>query len=107
MHPDLEQYLEEAFKSVQPTSPDIGRVVVEPDYDVAPDPKDAGHLASELSQCLLEADVDENALDSQQGCEIDIPGTYRVVKKYVRRITLYADKVEGEWVEVEPPGNWI
>jgi len=37
MNPQLEFFLEDAFNSVRPTSPEVGRVVVEPDYDVSPD----------------------------------------------------------------------
>jgi len=107
MHPDLEFFLEKAFEGVAPTSPEIGRVVVEPDYDIAPEPNDAGHLAGELAQCIREAVPDEGRLAAPDGYEIDISGAYRLLRKYVRRITLHADKVEGDWVEVAPPGNWI
>jgi hypothetical protein len=107
MHPDLEQFLEDAFASVQPSSPAIGRVVVEPDYDVAPDPKDAGNLASELVQCLREAKIDKTALASHEGFEIQIPSAYRLLHRYVRSVTLHANTIEGEWIEVAPPGNWI
>ena len=37
MDPQLEFFLEEAFSAVRPTSPQIGRIVVEPDYDISPD----------------------------------------------------------------------
>ena len=107
MHPDLEFFLEKAFEGVAPTSPEIGRVVVEPDYDIAPQANDAGNVASELVQCIGEAAPDGDRLASPDGYEVDIPGVYRVLRKYVRRITLHADKVEGDWVEVAPPGNWI
>jgi hypothetical protein len=107
MHPDLELFLEEAFQSVRQTSSEIGRVIVEPDYEVAPDPKDAGHLASELLQCLREVKVDKKALARRQGCDIEIPGAYRLLHKYIRQISLHADTVEGDWIEVSPPGNWI
>jgi hypothetical protein len=107
MHPDLELFLEEALQGVEQTSPDIGRVVVEPDYDVEPDPKDAGHLASELLQCLRGAKPDKAALVGSEGQELEIPGAYRALRKYIRQITLHADPVEGSWIEVAPPGNWI
>ena len=107
MHPELEFFLEDAFGRVQPTAGEIGRVVVEPDYEVAPDAKAAGQLASELVECLREARVDEETLAGPQGCEIEIAGTYQLLRKYVRRITLHADSVEGDWVEVAPPGSWI
>jgi hypothetical protein len=107
MHPDLEFFLEDAFQGVEQTSSAIGRVVVEPDYDVEPDPKDAGLLASELLQCLRGAKPDKAALAGSQGQEIEIPGAYRALRKYIRQITLHADPVEGAWIEVAPPGNWI
>ena len=107
MNPELEFFLEKAFESVRPTSPEIGRVVVEPDYDVKPSREDARHLASELLQCLREQPIDAAALRSHDGFEIEVPGIYRRLAKYIRRITLHQDKVEGPWVEVAPPGNWI
>lgn len=107
MHPELEFFLENAFGRVQPTSGDIGRVVVEPDYEIAPETEEAAPLASELVQCLREARVDEQRLAGPQGCEVEIAGTYHLLRKYVRRITLHADSIEGDWVEVAPPGSWI
>lgn len=107
MHPDLEDFLEQAFTDIAPTDPAIGRVVVEPDYDAEPEGKDAGHLASELLQCLREVDASVVAGSGHEGYVVETPGAYRVLGKYVRRITLYPDKLEGEWVEVAPPGNWI
>ena len=55
MNPRLEFFLEDALESVQPTSPDIGRVVVEPDYDVSPIDNDASALVRELRELLDEA----------------------------------------------------
>ncbi|MBV9156654.1 MAG: hypothetical protein JO097_10360 [Acidobacteriaceae bacterium] len=107
MHPELESFLNSAFSSVQPTSPEIGRVVVEPDYETTPSQHDAGHLASELVQCLREQTPDPKALASHEGFEADMPGAYRLLSKYVRRITLHQDSTEGPWIEVAPPGNWI
>ncbi len=107
MNPKVEFFLEKAFQSVQPTSPEIGRVVVEPDYEIEPSPHDTGHLASELVQCLREQSLDGAALASHEGFEIEIPGSYRRLTKYILRITLHQDKAEGPWVEVAPPGNWI
>jgi hypothetical protein len=107
MHPELEDFLEEAFAGVKPTASGIGQVVVEPDYDVAPEPKDAGHLVSELLQCLSEVDTSGVKDAGQKGAELEIPGAYRLLKRYIRRITLHPDKIESEWVEVAPPGNWI
>src|SRR4051794_23477381 len=100
MHPDLEDFLESAFQSVAPTSPSIGRVVVEPDYDCAPSEQDAVHLASELVQTLQGQTESPSKLTSHQGQEIEIPGKYRLLALYIRRITLHADKAEGPWVEV-------
>jgi hypothetical protein len=107
MHPDLEFFLEEAFQGVKQTSSAIGRVVVEPDYEVTPDLKDAGHLASELLQCLREVTLVPAAMESHDGQSVEVSGPYRLLRKYIRRITLHADSVEGEWIEVAPPGNWI
>jgi hypothetical protein len=107
MHPDLEVFLEHTFQSVAQTSPEIGRVVIEPDYEVEPDPKDGGHLASELLQCLREAEVDKGALAGHEGQDVEIQAPYRLLRRYIRRITLHADSVDGEWIEVAPPGNWI
>ncbi len=107
MHPELETFLENAFQSIRPTASAIGRVVVEPDYDVAPVERDAGHLASELAQCLREQSPNAEAIASHEGFEIEIAGSYRLLSKYIRRITLHQDSLKGPWVEVAPPGNWI
>ena len=107
MHPDLEDFLEQTFADIEPTDPAIGRVVIEPDYDAAPEDKDAGHLASELLQCLREVDASLMAGSGHEGCQVEIAGAYRVLRRYIRRITLHPDKLKGEWVEVAPPGNWI
>ena len=107
MHPELETFLENAFESIQPTSDDIGRVVVEPDYDLSPIEHDGRHLASELVQCLRAQNPEPADLASHEGFEADIPGAYRLLLKYIRRITLHRDRAEGPWVEVAPPGNWI
>ncbi len=107
MHPELETFLDHAFEAVQPISAQVGRVVVEPDYEVSPAGHDARHLASELVQCLREQGLDPAALGSHGGFEIEIPGSYRLLRKYIRRITLHQDKADGAWVEVAPPGNWI
>lgn len=104
MHPELEFFLENAFTSVQRTSPDIGRVVIEPDYDAAPDAKDAGRLASALVARLREVPVNKDAIAGHEGQAVDPSG---LLQKYIRRITLHGDTVEGDWIEVAPPGNWI
>ncbi len=107
MHPELETFLDSAFRSVEPTSVEIGRVVVEPDYNVTPAQHDAGHLTSELVQCLREQSPEPAALASHEGFEVAIPGNYRLLLKYIRSITLHQDRAEGPWIEVAPPGNWI
>ncbi|MBV8551790.1 MAG: hypothetical protein JOY54_10845 [Acidobacteriaceae bacterium] len=107
MNPDLEFFLEDALRSIQPTSNQIGRVVVEPDYDVAPEPGDAAAAHDELIQLLKAQTLDSARLASHDGLGVRITDEYSLLKKYIRRITLYADRVEGEWIEVAPPGNWI
>lgn len=107
MDPQLEFFLEDAFKSIQPTSPQIGRVVVEPDYDVSPVPQDRGELSHQLTRFLQEQSPDLAAVASPRGYEIRIPRKYRVLAKYLRQITLHGERVSGPWVEVAPPGNWI
>lgn len=107
MDPKLDFFLECAFESVQPTSPEIGRVVVEPDYDVSPVEEDAGALAEELIRCVGEQSPDSAAIGSREGFAIQIPERYPLLRKYIRSITLHHDRAEGPWVEVEPPGNWI
>ena len=107
MNPDLEDFLEAAFTSIKPTSATIGRVVVEPDYDSGVIGSDSQGLRSELIELLNRQNVDGNALKSQDGFEVKIPSRYRLLSKYIRRITFHADSVEGDWVEVAPPGYWI
>ena len=106
MHPDLEPFLENAFQSVEPTSTDIGRVVLEPDYDVEPSPDDAAGLPRELIQCLRDQPPDA-ALASHDGYVLEIPPHCALLKKYLRTITLHGNKLDGSWVEIAPPGNWI
>jgi len=107
MDPQLEFFLQDAFKGVQPTSPKIGRVVVEPDYDVNPVAQEGEPLAGELVQCLREYSTDAAQLGARAGSEIRIPDRFRLLAKYVRRITLHETPKEEPWVEVAPPGNWI
>lgn len=107
MHPDLENFLEFALSSIPPTSPDIGRVVVEPDYEAEPSESDVPALRDELLACLREQYPDKTVLASHQGFELKTPANYKLLAKYIRSITLHADKIEGAWVEVAPPGNWI
>jgi len=107
MNPDLEFFLEKTIGGVAPTSPEIGRVVVEPDYDVAPDTQDADRLGIEFVRILRESKPDKAAMATLEGQEIRIPEFCPLIRKYIRRVTLHADKVEGDWIEVAPPGNWI
>ena len=107
MDPQLDFFLEDAFKSVQPTSPQIGRVVVDPDYDVSPDPRDRDQLAKELVQCIQEHVPDTTELASPQGFEINVTKSFQILAKYILHITLHREPAEQPWVEVAPPGNWI
>ncbi len=107
MHPELEFFLEEAFESIEPTSSEIGRVVVEPDYEVSPADHDASGLARELRELLSRESPDAAALASPQAYAVTIPGNCGLLGKYLRSITLHQDGVEGAWIEVAPPGNWI
>ncbi|MDQ2842780.1 MAG: hypothetical protein M3Y72_17420 [Acidobacteriota bacterium] len=101
MHPELEDFLEAAFDSLHTEHGEIGRVVVEPDYDVEPEPGDSQPLAEQLTKILHGQELKGDSV------EVEIPDAYALVKKYIRSITLHSDKVEGDWVEVAPPGNWI
>jgi len=105
--PQLEFFLEDAFQSVTPTSPQIGRVVVEPDYDVSPDSEEREGLVRQLVECVQEHTANETALASPQGDEIQVPDRFPVLAKYIRSITLHREPAERPWVEVVPPGNWI
>lgn len=107
MHPDLEFFLEETFKTVEPTAAYIGRAVVEPDYNADVDIADGAALRQELLECLLAQSPLPGELKSPDGYEVEIPSKYPVLAKYVRRISLHEDTVEGPWIEVAPPGNWI
>jgi hypothetical protein len=107
MNPETETFLDNAFRSIQPTSPEIGRVVVEPDYEVSPSEGDATGLQSELLESLREQSLDPAALASHDGFELKISSRYVLLTKYIRRVTLHQDKLDGSWVEIAPPGNWI
>jgi hypothetical protein len=107
MHAELEDFLESAFDSIQPTSSAIGRVVVEPDYDVQPDPSCASHITQQLLDCIRNQPLTADRLAARDGLEATIGPEYKLLRKYLRRITLHADPVEGSWIEVAPPGNWI
>lgn len=107
MNPDTEDFLDAAFRSIQPTSPEIGRVVVEPDYDADPSLPDTPGLQGELIACLRAQSPDAAALASRDGFEVKIPADSQLLGKYVRKVTLHQDKLDGSWVEIAPPGNWI
>lgn len=107
MHAELEDFLESAFSSIQPSSASIGRVVVEPDYNVRPDLSYASHIAEQLSECIRSQPIAADKLASRTGLEANIGPEYGLLRKYLRRVTLHADPVEGPWIEIAPPGNWI
>jgi hypothetical protein len=108
MNPELDVFLNEAFQSVQPTSPAIGRVVITPDFETAANAPDQEKLADELTRLLREQSPDPAALATPDGIDIQISKNYALLAKYVRSITLHRDPPpEGPWVEVAEPGNWI
>ena len=107
MNPDLETYLDEVFESVQPTSPDIGRVVLQPNYEDGPLSGDAEQLRVELVQLLKAQKPGLVGLESHQGVEVSVPGQYQTLGKFVRTVTLHANHLEGPWVEIAPAGSWI
>ena len=107
MDPQLDFFLEDAFKSVARTSDAIGRVVIEPDYDVSPIPDDRDQLVQELIQLLQDQSPDSVGLDAPEGVEVEIPNKHPILAKYVRRISLHREPAEEPWIEVAPPGNWI
>lgn len=107
MHPDLDFFLEDALRDIQPTSLQFGRVVVEPDYDVSPDPAEALRLREQFVECLQGQTPDSAALANHEGFDVPVADRFRLLKKYFRRITLHGDPIQGGWVEVAPPGNWI
>jgi hypothetical protein len=107
VHPDLEDFLESAFSDITPTTAKVGRVVVEPDYEMSPDERDSAGIAEELKNLLAEQLPAGEQLTSFDGVEAKVRPGFTLLKKYLRRITLHADAVNGPWIEVAPPGNWI
>jgi hypothetical protein len=107
MHPDLEDFLESAFEAIEPTSSRIGRVVVEPDYEVPPDERERSGIAKELTDLLAVQSPADHQMASFDGSEATIGEKFGLLKKYLRRVTLHASPVDGPWIEVAPPGNWI
>ena len=107
MNPDLEDFLEAAFAAIQPTASAIGRVVIEPNYETDSAQSDAAPLSQELVRLLREQSLDSASLASTAGVEVFIPDRYPLLQKYVLRLELHANKLDGSWVEIAPPGNWI
>ena len=99
MNPGLEFYLESIFDSIEPTSDAIGRVVVEPDYDVEECDEDRDRLREELVAFVREQRVETHEAKPSE--------KYAVLRRYVRNVSLHRDRIQGPWVEVAPPGNWI
>jgi len=107
MHPDLEDFLESAFSEIEPTSAKVGRVAVEPDYEMSPDEHDTAAIAEELRNLLARQSPAGDQLTSFDGVEAKVGPEFGLLKKYLRRVTLHADAADGPWIEVAPPGNWI
>ncbi len=108
MNPDLEMYLQDAFKTMQPTNPKIARVMVEPEYESGAAPADAAVLRDELSSLLAAfGDVGDREITTHAGEEVTGLESCQNLHRVVRRITLHADREDGPWVEIAPPGNWI
>ena len=107
MYPELETFLDETFGGIEATTGAIGRVVVEPDYDTQPNPQEKQQLSDGLLQFIREQPPNPAAMASPQGFEVTVPKDRGLLSKYVRRITFHADRLEGPWVEIEPPGSWI
>src|SRR5690242_3426677 len=108
MNPELDAFLNDAFQGVQPTSSEIGRVVVTPDFETTANQQDKEQLRDELTRLLGEQQPDRAALATADGFGVPISNNYRLLAKYVRSITLHHDPpAEGSWVEVAPPGYWI
>jgi len=107
MNPDLETYLDEVFASVQPTSPDIGRVVLQPNYEDGPPSGNAEQLRAELVQLLQAQHPGLTGLESHDGVEIVVPDQFPTLHKFIRTVTLYANRLEGSWIEIVPAGSWI
>ena len=101
MNLELESFLDEAFKPVQPLWKDVGRVVVDPDYEAEETEEDSPKLAAELTKFLREQ------TPNPDGQEISIPNGYPLLKKYLRSVSLHPEHLDDCWVEVVPPGNWI
>lgn len=107
MNPDIETFLQDAFKDIQPSVQGVGRVRVEPDYESDAVLEKPEAFAAELRKAVSVQKVDLLALGSHTGFEIDDMSKFPLLQKLVLRIALHGDGAEGPWVEVAPPGNWI
>ena len=105
MNPDVEFFLERVFNPARPAPETVGRVVVEPDYEACPNADDQPVLRSELNALLAEQKVRSSEVASPEGMEVVIPARFSSLAKYLRRIVLHRDRVEGPFVEVAPPGG--
>jgi len=107
MNPENEDILEDALQPIKPSSAEVGRVLIEPDYEVGIEPSDAKQLSIEIERLLQEQTPDPDKLTSHDGFTVKIPSQYPMLTKHIRRISLHSDRAEGQWIEVLPPGNWI
>ena len=108
MNPDLEDHLQNAFKTLQPTNPAIGRVVVEPEYESEASPAAPEVLLSELKDLLTAFQLPEgHELPVHAGEQVSGLDKCPHLKEIVRRVSLHGDREDGPWVEVAPPGYWI
>jgi hypothetical protein len=102
VNPNLEFFLEDVVRGITPTSSQIGRVVLEPDYDVCERIGDAQSLRDQIVELIRS----QNA-DAPDGTEVEIPPAASLLRKYLQRVILYRNRLPGEWIEVTPPGSWI
>ncbi len=107
MNPDIEDFLQDAFKDLKPNVQGVGRVLVEPDYESTAALENADQLTAEMRKLLSAQRVDLVDLKSHTGFEVDDLSKYPNLQKLVLRISLHEDAAEGPWIEVAPPGNWI
>ena len=107
MNPDIELFLQDAFKNLKPTIQGVARVRVEPDYESDAPLQNADQLTAELSKLLSTQKVDLVALGTHNGFEVDDLTKYPNLQRLVRRVSLHGDLEDGPWVEVAPAGNWI
>jgi len=102
----LEADLATAVSAIErPSSTRIGLVTVYPDYQASFDDGDLTAFVNQLAKCLGEQVPEGAALKSPQGVQVNVSGDYPLVKKYLKDVTLYADRRIGAWVQVLPPGD--